>query len=105
MRLGRQYRCVEALEVPHLQDAPDARGERNQLARLRRRIGDRLLDQDVPTGFEELTRDGKVRRSRCGHAHRIDAAQECAVSDYRTLLGSVVGGATLTAPTLPRSVR
>src|SRR5881227_3562049 len=107
MRLGRQYGCVETLEVPDLQDALEARGERNQLARLRRRIGDRLLHQHVRTGFEEVTRDGKVRRSRCGDAHRLDAAEErpvvahgaCfelggelktrAVSDYRTLLGSV----------------
>src|SRR5204863_392111 len=35
MRLGRQYGGVETLEVPDLQDAPDARGERNQLARPR----------------------------------------------------------------------
>src|SRR5438874_7821256 len=76
MRLGRQYGCVETLEVPDLQDALEARGERNQLARLRRRIGDRLLHQHVRTGFEEVTRDGKVRRSRCGDAHRLDAAEE-----------------------------
>src|ERR1700724_777657 len=32
MRLGGQYRCVEALEVPYLQNALDAWGGRNQLA-------------------------------------------------------------------------
>src|SRR2546429_595079 len=94
MRLGRQYGGVETLEVPDLQDALDARGERNQLARLRRRIRDRLLHQHVRAGFEEVTRDGKVRRGGCGHAHRLDAAQERAVVAHGTCLE--LGGELLT---------
>src|SRR5260370_5620648 len=84
MRLGGQYRGVKALEVPDLQNALDACRERNQLARLRRGIGDRLLDQNVRTRFEAVTRDGKVRRGRRDHAHRVDAAEQLPVVAYGT---------------------
>src|SRR5580704_14308379 len=62
-----------------LQGAPDARGERDQRARLGRRFRDRLLDQHMRSGLEEVARDGEVRRRRSGDAHRIHAAEEAAV--------------------------
>ena len=56
-----------------------ARGERDQLARLGGRLGDRLLDQHVRPGLEEIARDGEVRRRRRRDADRIDGAQQRAV--------------------------
>src|ERR1700724_1333613 len=94
MRLGGQYRCVEALEVPDLQNSLDASGERNQLARLRRRIGDRLLEQTAGTRFEEVSRDGKVRRGRRDHAHRVNAAEQRGVVAHGTSFE--LGGESLT---------
>ena len=59
---------VEPLQVADLQHEPLARGERDQLARLVGRRRDRLLDQHVGAGGEEVAGDrrGAARSaSRC----------------------------------------
>ena len=83
IRLGGQDRCVEALEMPDLQDAPGMGGKRDQLARLGGRLGDRLLDQHVRAGGEEVACDREVRRRRRDDAHRIDRTEQARVRGER----------------------
>ena len=78
VRLGREDRGIEALEVAHLQDAPLRGGTRDQRARLLGRLGDGFLDQHVRAG-----------------ARNASAISKCAG----------VGVTTLTASTLPSSSR
>src|SRR5205814_8095370 len=71
VRLGGEYRRVEALEVPDLQHSPEPGGERDQLARLRRGVGDRLLHENMRAGFEEVAGDPEVRSE--GHTSELQS--------------------------------
>ncbi len=70
---------IEPLQVAHLQHQPVAGGKRDELACLVRRGGDRLLDQHVSAGCEEVAGDRVVQRSRRRDADGVDAADELAV--------------------------
>ena len=56
----RAHRRVEALEVADLQDAPAAHRQLDQRLALLDRRGERLLDQHVDAGAEEVARDRVV---------------------------------------------
>ena len=79
VRLGRQNGRVEALEMAHLQDALLAPGQLDERGRLFLRLGDRLLDQHVCAGVEEVACDREMRGRLRDDAHRIDAAQQLAI--------------------------
>src|SRR5215469_2492381 len=84
--LGGEDRGVEALEVPDLQDPPRALRDADEFLRLRRRLGDRLLDQYVGARPQEVAGNRKVRRGRRDHAHRVDLAEQLAVVGERAHL-------------------
>ena len=75
----RADRRVEALEMADLQHAPAADGELEQRLALVHRRGERLLDQHVDPGVEQVARDGVVQLGRDGDARAVDPAGERAV--------------------------
>ncbi len=81
--LRRQNRRIEPLQVPHLQYQAAARRNRDQLSGFLGGLGDRLLDQHVRARLQEVTRDRKMRRGRCDHAHRVDRAEKLPIIGKR----------------------
>src|SRR5262249_21932776 len=70
------HRGVEALEVPHLQDAPTPHRQLEQRLAVLDRRRERLLDQDVDACLEKVARHGVMLRRRHRDARAIDAALE-----------------------------
>jgi hypothetical protein len=64
IRLGGQNGGVEALQMPDLQYPAARTRELYQLARLRGRLGDRLLDEDMRASVVEIACDAELRRRR-----------------------------------------
>ena len=75
---------VEPLQVADLQHEPLARGELDQLARLVGSRRDRLLDQHVGAGGEEVAGDRVVERGRRRDADGVGAADELAMVRERS---------------------
>ncbi len=69
----------EALDVAHLENDPGIFGGANQSLRGRTIGRDRLLDEHVDTGLDEVADDGGVAAGRHGDRDRIDRADECAM--------------------------
>ena len=63
-------------------------GELHELVGLGHRPRQRLFNQHRHAGFEEWTRHGGVRRSRCGDHHAVYAAYQFGgVTNHRGLVG------------------
>jgi len=77
--LGGDDRGIEALEMPHLQDAPLPRRQRDEVSCLLGRLGDGLFDEHMCAGFEKITRDGVMCGRRRHDAYRIDLTEQLAV--------------------------
>ena len=74
---------VEALEMPDLQHAAAAHRQLEQRLALLDRRGERLLDQDVDAGLEQVARHRVVTRGRHRDAGAVDPAGERAVIRQR----------------------
>ena len=75
---GEDHR-IEPLEVADLQHATLLGGDRDQFARLLRGRRDRLLDQHVGAGRQEIACDAVMQRGRRRNADRIDASEQLAM--------------------------
>ena len=71
----RAERRVEALEVPDLQDAAARVGGANERLTLRGGRRERLFDQDVDAGGEEIAADRGMRARRHRDARAVDGAR------------------------------
>ncbi len=66
---------MKAKDVTDLHEAPSDAGRGFQLAPLRGRPGERLLDEAVPTGGQALGRDCVVTIRRGDDVHRVDVRE------------------------------
>ena len=83
------HRAVEPLDVPDVQHGAAPAGDREELARLLERRGDRLLDENADAGLEQVGGDLEVLLGRHGDAREIDLADQLVVVGQR--LRVVVG--------------
>jgi len=91
---GGDDRGIEALEMPHLQNAPLLCGQSDEVSGLFRSLGNRLLDVHLRTGIEEIARDRVMRGGRRHDAHGIDLTEQL------TVIGDP-SGVELTRESLP----
>ena len=79
IRLRGQDRSVEAFQMTHLENQFLAGGERDQLTRFLRGLGNRFLDEHVRTGAQEILCDLEVRGRLRNYTDGVDRAQQLAV--------------------------
>ncbi len=96
MRFSGENRRVEALQMSHLEHTPFRFRELDELARFLRRFRNRLLDQHMHAGFEEIPRDREVRWRGGDDADRVHASRS-AHGDLRVRLGGKLAGHYLLA--------
>ena len=75
---------MEAEDVPDLYQAPGRAAGGLQLARLRRRRGERLFDEAMPAGRQALAGDRAVAARRRDDVHRVDVGERLAIVGDRT---------------------